>query len=775
MAIQFRRGAFADFIKSKMVAGEPAVVQSGDTSTQNGKAFYICYTPGSVDRVLTEQDKTAIDSQISDIEDDLAAAEQAIESVRQSIPAVDATLTTTGAAADAKKTGDEIADLKSDLDYSKITTATLSGSDLEYGALDNDGMNAGSMTYRMRTTNYIALPEKDDVSVDVVSDKDIYFTVWYYTANDYSTPRIAAETWRKSGKLDYPSGAKYIRLVFSISKSTTQMSSSDISSITVSYSEIGVVKLTPQTLTEEQKAQVKENLGIEEQSIPKKTLYIGPLQLGHISGNLINLTDSYANKRICMSDLVVFPTKYKKIKINFNEKYHINAAFGTTAYDFDSSASGCPNLYTLNNNNYVTESGSEFEIPEFINYYRFIVVLGSDHNHEFSEVPDDIDLEVEYEDSSNVLLTNASPTNCIISAKGVKEPRPNSSLSRYVPSLFVIGHASDTHGDVKRTKNFFDYCEYIDADMACVTGDIVTTNTQSGANWFLELVNNLKRTVPAICIGNHEVWPSNRPAFSDSDVYNEYLAPIASKLQNTTGKTWYSVTFADKLIKVISLNQYQESGLTTQDRGLVHFKDDQISWFINELKNTPANYGVILLYHQPDGHGMPPETSGYTKFYCIGDGYTPESQIYGGLQDTPIVDIIDAFIGRTTLNKTYQQTGTPSSFTVNADFSTVANGVEFIAHLFGHCHSDKITYYQNAQYKQLMCLVAITNTVYGKDYTGGYAESSDVIKEMGTHTEDAFNVYVVDRANKLFKVVRVGNTKTYEMQDRDYMAIPYAD
>lgn len=115
MAIQFRRGAFAEFIKSKMVAGEPAVVQSGDTSTQNGKAFYICYTPGSVDRVLTEQDKTALDSQISDIEDDLAAAEQAIENVRQSIPAVDATLTTTGAAADAKKTGDEISDLKSDL------------------------------------------------------------------------------------------------------------------------------------------------------------------------------------------------------------------------------------------------------------------------------------------------------------------------------------------------------------------------------------------------------------------------------------------------------------------------------------------------------------------------------------------------------------------------------------------------------------------------------------------------------------------------------------
>ena len=121
MAIQFRRGAFADFIKSKMVAGEPAVVQSGDTSTQNGKAFYICYTPGSVDRVLTEQDKTVLDSQISDIEDDLAAAEQAIESVRQSIPAVDATLTTTGAAADAKKTGDEISDLKSDLEQKGLS------------------------------------------------------------------------------------------------------------------------------------------------------------------------------------------------------------------------------------------------------------------------------------------------------------------------------------------------------------------------------------------------------------------------------------------------------------------------------------------------------------------------------------------------------------------------------------------------------------------------------------------------------------------------------
>lgn len=58
MAIQFRRGDYEDFQPSKMVAGEPAVVQSGDSTTTTGKGVYICFAPGDVQRLATYEEMT---------------------------------------------------------------------------------------------------------------------------------------------------------------------------------------------------------------------------------------------------------------------------------------------------------------------------------------------------------------------------------------------------------------------------------------------------------------------------------------------------------------------------------------------------------------------------------------------------------------------------------------------------------------------------------------------------------------------------------------------
>lgn len=187
------------------------------------------------------------------------------------VPQVDDDLDTAGAAADAKATGDALTEINerldniSDaLDVTEVTDTTLSSSDLENGALDANGMNAGSMLYRVRTSNYIELPENGDVYVNVASDENVYFTAWYYTVNDFATSKIGMEDWRKSGKLNVISNAKYVRFVFSINKSTDQISPSDIDSVTISHIESAldyVVKITQQTLTDEQKAQARANIG----------------------------------------------------------------------------------------------------------------------------------------------------------------------------------------------------------------------------------------------------------------------------------------------------------------------------------------------------------------------------------------------------------------------------------------------------------------------------------------------------------------------------------
>ena len=56
MAIQMRRGDYADFDPTKLVAGELAVVTSGDPNSDTGRALYICFEPGIVKRVTDYED-----------------------------------------------------------------------------------------------------------------------------------------------------------------------------------------------------------------------------------------------------------------------------------------------------------------------------------------------------------------------------------------------------------------------------------------------------------------------------------------------------------------------------------------------------------------------------------------------------------------------------------------------------------------------------------------------------------------------------------------------
>lgn len=82
MALRFRRGTFAEFVSyfSRLLPGEPALVLSGDPSTQSGKGFYVCVGQGAVERFVTSdevatqsmgglmsaEDKAALDKAVTD-------------------------------------------------------------------------------------------------------------------------------------------------------------------------------------------------------------------------------------------------------------------------------------------------------------------------------------------------------------------------------------------------------------------------------------------------------------------------------------------------------------------------------------------------------------------------------------------------------------------------------------------------------------------------------------------------------------------------------------
>lgn len=82
MAIQMRRGQYAQFDPTRLVPGEIAVVLSGDGSTTDGRAVYVCVAAGSAKRLTTaEEFATAISNALADLEeaftDDVQAATQA--------------------------------------------------------------------------------------------------------------------------------------------------------------------------------------------------------------------------------------------------------------------------------------------------------------------------------------------------------------------------------------------------------------------------------------------------------------------------------------------------------------------------------------------------------------------------------------------------------------------------------------------------------------------------------------------------------------------------
>lgn len=70
MAIQHRRGQYSQFDPTRLMPGEWAIVLSGDPSTLDGRAAYLCFAAGVVKRMATYDD---LYHQIEDIEDEITA------------------------------------------------------------------------------------------------------------------------------------------------------------------------------------------------------------------------------------------------------------------------------------------------------------------------------------------------------------------------------------------------------------------------------------------------------------------------------------------------------------------------------------------------------------------------------------------------------------------------------------------------------------------------------------------------------------------------------
>lgn len=476
-------------------------------------------------------------------------------------------------------------------------------------------------------------------------------------------------------------------------------------------------------------------------------------------------TDSYYNYRISSSEVVALPySPNRKLCIKINPKYLVTFRTGAVSRNLNH----VPSPGWLGN-------GDELTLQSNDNYYRIGVCNAQgDVNHNSVQIAytEDIGLEITMKVSNELVVKNKECTRLsngdsekVLTAARLKT-FSSASTGNNITTNPVIAHTSDCHGDYKRVQNFFDFCDQLNIDAACVTGDMVSYIPDNGIAWFNEIVNKAS-CLPAVCVGNHDVY---NDSLDDDDIYDMFFADIATKIGNATGKTWYYKDITAKKIRIISINLYQYGG---ESRWYSHFTSEQLDFLISTLSSTPNDYGIIILSHSPQASLENARDSNYGDFFQVGHvSYSMHNAVSGGV---PIYDIVDAFISRTTISKTYTQTGSPSSVSVSADFSSVDASVEFIAHLTGHLHADQICYTPGTANKQLMLNVTCTNALYGGSDYPYLADISDIGRNKNDATGDAFNVYVIDRENKTVKVIRVGGNLTNAMEERKYMVIPYAD
>ena len=379
----------------------------------------------------------------------------------------------------------------------------------------------------------------------------------------------------------------------------------------------------------------------------------------------------------------------------------------------------------------------------------------------------------------------------------------------------LIVHVSDVHGDYQRLKNAYDFAKDIKPALFANTGDTVAYDFSSGSSWVKTLIKNYDLP-QMMSIGNHDVYPSMDATktgaarfvpVTDNDVYDNLFGGVESELGiGTTEKTnkqlyWYR-DIPESKIRAICTCLYEYGGAENSEkvRKYTHMKvsngtSPQLNWFVNAVKSTPADYGIVVLQHSLQDEFAP--STGYETFFQplsersadapAGDAYNKIFYNNGGtyVRGVPFYDVIDAFIQKTTLNKTYVQdsiTGEKTeTFTVTADFSSGVNsGVEFIAWLSGHLHHDTVHYVTDINELQLELNINTTAAIYGavpgQSYSYPYyTDSNEQARYKNEFSEDAFNVYAIDRDNKVVKIVRIGNNLTHDMKNISYMEIPYAN
>lgn len=486
------------------------------------------------------------------------------------------------------------------------------------------------------------------------------------------------------------------------------------------------------------------------EGVPFATLPLGTLVQKSLTSS--GLSDTNASKRVSMASNIVIPHIGGIMKFKLPSGYAVGIRSGNTAGN-------------LSNNDYWYHNGDLHTFAASARYFR--ICFSKNDGDDACPLADieafiaagDIQISISSELQGDIILRNEENEKYVKSVMRnfVSGASYNGSLTK----LPIFAHSSDIHGDMWRLQSMMRYCDYLGVDALLLSGDMVAS-TPSDSNQYVLDVSAGYETPLVPCMGNHDANGLST-AQAQSALMKDLIDNVGGVYAETY-PTYFYKDFTDKSIRVISLNFYE----TDHSGHNCNFTQTQCDWFINALATTPADYGVLVMFHAPEN--TIDRVQGNDDFYQDINNYW---ETHPGVTGNPILNIVDAFIGKTSATISY--TSKSVNISTTADFTALNSGVEFIAYVNGHEHIDMVGYLHGTTHRQLNLNVCCGVAIYGTTYKY-LANNSDLPRGDSGSTQDAFNVYSIDRTNKTVRIAKVGsNVSGYDLQERKYMVIPYAE
>ncbi|MEC5316375.1 hypothetical protein NGF69_12485 [Enterococcus casseliflavus] len=224
-----------------------------------------------------------------------------------------------------------------------------------------------------------------------------------------------------------------------------------------------------------------------------------------------------------------------------------------------------------------------------------------------------------------------------------------------------------------------------------------------------------------------------RQMLSNTEMYEIATRPstIFNIVENPIDKMgYYYYDVPDKKHRVIILNpQDIPDGLDTDGYlkyvgiNVAGYRQEQISWFYQTLKNTPDDMTVSIYQHYPFGKRYSTSLNYYPYNYEMVEG------------------IINVFVTGGTFSRSYSA-NTDFKASISCDFQGRKGTLAFLAH--GHTHTDRITKGDNG----------IVNYSIGCSVSRPKKDQAD--RPLGVLEEDLWDVIVLNPKQRKFNLIRFG-------------------